>query len=221
MKWIYNIPAAIYQLHNGKSVSISSWFSKNHYSFCQSPLTISISFCHWFTHLCTHTDTHTHTCIHISTARCLVLRVLLPVTKSLVSDITHKSLLINSSPGTKLAFGHGRCSCSFFTAGQVRRLLMAASLPFLFCSLSLSFCFFTLVFSLSHTSHTTSLHHIYPACSAMFCRHQSFSQRQSSEQAWVVNQNRRQSAGIRAWRLVFSLVSSLIHSQGLDHHTHI
>lgn len=138
MKWIYNIPAAIYQLHNGKSVSISSWFSKNHYSFCQSPLTISISFCHWFTHLCTHTDTHTHTCIHISTARCLVLRVLLPVTKSLVSDITHKSLLINSSPGTKLAFGHGRCSCSFFTAGQVRRLLMAASLPFLFCSLSLS-----------------------------------------------------------------------------------
>lgn len=130
-----------------------------------------------------HTRTHTHTCIHISTARCLVLRVLLPVTKSLVSDITHKSLLINSSPGTKLAFGHGRCSRSFFTAGQVRRLLMAASLPFLFCSLSLSFCFFTLVFSLSHTSHTTSLHHIYPACSAMFCRHQSFSQRQSSEQA--------------------------------------
>lgn len=148
MKWIYNIPAAIYRLHNGKSVSISSCFSKNHYSFCQSPylfLSVIDSLIY------AHTRTHTHTCIHISTARCLVLRVLLPVTKSLVSDITHKSLLINSSPGTKLAFGHGRCSRSFFTAGQVRRLLMAASLPFLFCSLSLSLSVFLPLSSLFPT----------------------------------------------------------------------
>lgn len=146
-----------------------------------------------------HTRTHTHTCIHISTARCLVLRVLLPVTKSLVSDITHKSLLINSSPGTKLAFGHGRCSHSFFTAGQVRRLLMAVSLPFLFCSLSLSLFVFLPLSSLFPTPLTpqASTTFIQPA-QPCFAGINSFSQCQSSEQARVVNQNRRQSAGIRA-----------------------
>lgn len=88
----------------------------------------------------------THTFKRTHSALCLALRVLLPVTKSLASDITHKSLLINRSPGTKLAFGHGRCSHSSLTAGRVRRLLMAAFLPPL--PSSSLFTFFTLVFSL-------------------------------------------------------------------------
>ena len=46
------------------------------------------------------------------------------------------------------------------------------------------------------------------------------SQCQSSGQARVANQSSRESSGIRAWILAFSLVSSVIHSCGLDHHTH-
>lgn len=78
----------------------------------------------------------------------------------------------------------------------------------------------TRALAFTHPPTSPSLRHFYPACSAVLASVSAVSQRQSSGQARVPNQSSRVSSGIRVWRLAFSLVSSLIHSQGLDHHTH-
>lgn len=167
------------------------------------------------------THTHPHTCMHI--ALCIALRVLYLDTKSLISDITPKSFLINSSPGTKLAFGHGRCSHTSWAAVVGQRNADGCSFPFLIsfpiCPHPLYFSPPAFILSLSFQP-PLNLHHFYPACSAVLAGVSAVSQHQSSGQVRVPSQSGRVSTGIKAWRLAFSLVSSLIHSQGLDHHTH-
>ncbi len=119
---------------------------------------LSVSVCHWLTRSYPHTR-------RASYVLCLALRVLQPDTKSLISDISHKSLLINSSPGTKLAFGPGRCSYTSLTAAVGQKNADGCSFPVhSFPSLFSSSLFFSHLCSyIPSPSHG----YFYPACSAM------------------------------------------------------